>query len=558
MRRSGRSVAQGLTYYWMHDARGYTSPLDGTPPVTSIPRVRRTRRQPSTDSDRVVVAGDGPSLSDAAPGLSRSPAAPDVDDEGVKTTGTAIVVNAASLMFSRLAVAAMGWFGTVLIVRHLSVGDWGRFSFVFGLLGMMGIVTNMANPRIVFRELAKDDGQVVGTYVLLRLALGLLAYAVSIAFVVIGHYPDVVLRATAIAGTLVVIANAASGYNVLFEYRMRLSSIAMAAILGQAVQLALTVLLAVLHSSLVVFTIPAVIAEVVGIAWKLYRLPRTPRLHYTIDWRRWSELLKLSVPLAIGGALSTMYYNLDTIMLSKMQTFRAVGEYNIAYKFAAIAAFVSASMSPALFPIFVRYWPGKADRFKAVLKKTMCLYLTLGALVALEFGIFADRAITLLYGSHYAVGANAARLVVGSECVGFFVDLAVVTLVSMNRNITYPFVALGGLLLNLALNLWAIPRWSYFGAAWVTLITEVIVLVVIWVPTARYTGTGLLDRRALGKIAVSCGIAAEVMVGLLAIGPWPVAAGVGAVTYVVALALLKVGGPGTPLSSIRALVTLDS
>jgi len=463
-----------------------------------------------------------------------------------------IFANAASLMVSRLAVAAMGWSGTVLIVRHLSVANWGRFSFVFGLLGMMSVVSSMANPRVVFRELANDDGRLAGTYVLLRLALGVLGYAVAISFVAIGHYPPVVLRAVLIAGLTLVIANSASGYNVIFEFRMKLTSMAVAATLGQAAQLVLTIVLALMHSSLVLFTVPAVLCEVVAIAWKLYRLPKHPALHYGFLWHQWIELLKLSIPLALGGALSTLYYNLDTVMLSKMQTFRAVGIYGISYKFAGIVTTVDVSMTPALYPILVRYWPEEGDRFRRVTERTARLFFVIGALVIAEFTIFSARAIALLYGHNYVIGANAARLVVASECVGFFSTLAVVALVSVNRNVVYPVVALGGLILNLGINLWVIPRWSYMGAAWATLITEVAVALCLWVPMKRATGMRLMGIGPVLKVLLCSGVAVGTSLGIWQVAPWPAAGAAGAVVYVIALSITRVGDGG-----LKSIVTLD-
>lgn len=470
-----------------------------------------------------------------------------------KTGGAPIFANAASLMVSRIAVAVMGWFGTLLIVRHLSYGDWGRYSFVFGLLGMMAIVTNMANPRVIFRELANDDGRVAGTYVLLRLALGLLAYVVALSFVSAGHYPVVVLRATAIAGVSIILGNTSSGWDVVYQYRMQLSRVAMALALGQAAQLVLTIALALIGSSLVVFTIPAVLCEVVTLAWKYFRLPKQPKLHYVFLWHRWRELIKLSVPLALGGALVTLYYNLDTVMLSKMQTFGAVGVYGIAYKFAGIVAVFGSAMTPALFPILVKYWPDHPERFDGVLRRTIRLYLVAGALITFEFAVFASEAISLLYGHHYSIGADAARVVVASECVGFFTGLCVTVLVSVNRNVFYPLAALGGLLLNFGLNLWVIPRWSYSGAAWATLGTETAVMATLWIAMGRTATGNVVDGATVAKVALSTGLAVGTCFGVWQIAPWPVAAVAGAIVYVVALAAMRVSTQG----GIRSITVLD-
>lgn len=476
-----------------------------------------------------------------------------VEPESDRASGVSIVANASSLVISRLVVAAMGWSGTVLIVRHLSVADWGKFSFVFGFLGLMSVVTNMANPRVVFRELAKDDGRIAGTYVLLRLALGLLAYVFAMSFVTVGNYPSSVVRATAIAGSTLLIANASSGYDVIFQYRMRLSKVAVAAVLGQAAQLVLTIVLAVMHSSMVIFTIPAVLCEVVTIAWKRYKLPRRPALRYRFMWGEWVVLMKVSIPLALGGALSVMYYSLDSVMLSKMKTFHAVGIYGISYKFAGIVAVFGSAMTTALFPTFVKYWPDHIQRFRTVFLRSVRLSLLLGVLLTFEFTVFAAKVISLLYGHKYAVSAPASRLVVGSECLGFFVGLSVTALISMNRNVFYPIAALIGLLINLGINLWVIPRWSYNGAAWATLVTEIVVLASLWIPIRRSLGGHLIEWGVISKTILCTAAAVAACLGAWTVMPWPAAAVIGACVYVAALVLSGVGGRG----GWRTLMMLD-
>jgi O-antigen/teichoic acid export membrane protein len=456
-------------------------------------------------------------------------------------------------MTSRLVGSAMAWLGTLVIVRHLSVANWGKFTLVFGVLTLAGIVMTMVNPAVVLRQLANDDGRIAGTFVLLRLALGLLGYVLALSFVTVLHYPTVVLQATAIAGLGLVIGTTASGFDVVFQYRMQLPKLAVAATLGQVTQLGLIVVLAFVHPSLIVFTIPAVVFQVVVFAWKRHHLPKRPVLHYRFIGSEWLMLIKLSFPLAIAGALVILYYNLDTVMLSKMQSFRAVAIYGIAYKFAGTVVAFSFGMNPTLFPVLVRYWPDQAQRFRAVLTRTVRLYVVVSALVTLEFTIFAADAIGLLYGHHYAVAAGAARLVVISACLGFFGSLGVMALIAMNRNVFYSLAALVGLVLNLGLNLWLIPRWSYMGAAWATLVTEVVVTLSIWIPMARSAGARFIEIGVVVRVLLCTAAAVAAAAGTGQVAPWPVAAVVAGGAYVVVLALTRVGGRG----GLRALVALD-
>src|SRR5439155_1627921 len=83
--------------------------------------------------------------------------------------------------------------------HDLGPDGFGAFSFIFNLLGLLGLLADFQTSRIVIREVidAGDDlDPVVGSFVTFRIALGALTYAIALAFVVFGNYPRVVVEGT--------------------------------------------------------------------------------------------------------------------------------------------------------------------------------------------------------------------------------------------------------------------------------------------------------------------------------------------------------------------------
>ena len=94
-----------------------------------------------------------------------------------------ILSGAGVLVVGRYVVAALGWVGTVIVVRQLSEAEWGRYSFIVSLLGIIGFIADLKLSRIVLRDVIGADadaaGRVVGSYVGLRLVIGVVSYAVA-------------------------------------------------------------------------------------------------------------------------------------------------------------------------------------------------------------------------------------------------------------------------------------------------------------------------------------------------------------------------------------------
>lgn len=485
-----------------------------------------------------------PSGSQVAPGGADTPTGP--------PRGSRLLADAGTLLAGRLAVAVLGWAGTLLIVRSLSVDQFGRFTFVFGLLGLVATLTELGIGRVAVAGILDEEGDrgaFAGSYVLLRTALGVGGYVIAVAGVVLAGYPGDVVRATAVAALVLVIATPSQAYVAVFQAENRLRPLAAASVLGQLSQIALTAAIAAVGGSVLLFTIPAVVGEVVIIGWHWRWGRRLLDLRYRLLWGAWGRLFREAVPLAIGGALATAYYRIDSVMLSKLDTFSSVGIYGVAYKFVDVVHFVSTAMMIATLPMLVRAWPDHPERFHDGFRRAFTILMLAAVLVVVEFVLFAEPVIGALYGSAYRAGAGATRIVVAAEGIAFFGSLAFTALVAAGRHRLYPVATFVGVALNVGLNLWLIPAWSYQGAAVTTLVTEVVVVGLLWLILVRQPGLRP-SRLAPAARAVPCGAVAALVGALLArLVPWPLAAAGTALVFLAAAEALGAAGPG----GLRAL-----
>jgi O-antigen/teichoic acid export membrane protein len=140
---------------------------------------------------------------------------------------------------------------------------------------------------------------------------------------------------------------------------------------------------------------------------------------------------------------------------------------------------------------------------------------------------------------------------VAGEFAHFFSALAFTTLIATSRHRQYPAVAIGGLILNVVLNLWLIPARSFQGAAIATLVTEVAVATTLIVMAMRIDAVSPLPvwgvLRGIGAFAAAMliGAAFDTVV------PWPVAAVVTAAAFLVIAHLVRIGGPGGLMALLR-------
>lgn len=398
----------------------------------------------------------------------------------------------AAVLMSRVVVAALGWIGSVVIARTLSPDQWGQFSFVFALLGLMSVVTDLGVGRVVLARLMDDDAEEIGrtasSFLALRTVLGLIGYLFAIGYVVLLGYPSEVVLATVLGGLVVVFATPSHALSVLFQSRHRLLLVAVAESIGQVLQLGLTVLAAVFAPTLLWFVLPAVANEIFKLVTKGFGIrSRTIGLRPSrrVEVRRWGPYLKEAVPLAIGFALTIAMLKIDVLMLSLLDSFDAVGLYSIGYKFSdMIDTFTLAAVAPVS-TLLIASWPDDLATFRVRSRSAATLFAVFGAMAVAAFWPSAEPLIGLLYGDRFVEGSNAARLLVLGAALMSLVMLGIFVLASAGMQRHYPIVALLGLAINVGLNLFLIPRYSFDGAAVSTVVTIGVTLVLLWIVIDR-------------------------------------------------------------------------
>lgn len=456
---------------------------------------------------------------------------------------------------SRVVVAALGWAGSVVIARALGADEWGRFSFVFALLGVMSIVTDLGVGRVVLARLIDGDPEEIArtasSFLALRTVLGLAGYVLAVGYVVVLRYPGEVIAATAAAGLVVVLATPSHALSVLYQSRHRLLMVAIAECLGQALQLALTVLAALYAPVLLVFVLPAVANElfklvVKGVGIRRPALGLRPSRH--VDAFRWRGMLAEAVPLAIGFALTIAMMKIDILMLSLLDTFDAVGLYSVGYKFSDMLDTIALAAVAPISTLLVAAWPAQPEVFRSRTRSGATLFALAGGVCVVAFWPSAEPVIALLYGDRFAAAAPAARLLVVGAATMSLIILGIFLLAAAEKQRRYPAVALFGLALNVGLNLVLIPRFSYYGSAVATVVTWGVTVVLLWVVIARSMPvSGLLPVRDIAILAVAAaGLSA--LGQYLVEGPglwWPVVSACAVVVFVcTAWALRLTGLPG--------------
>ena len=264
--------------------------------------------------------------------------------------------------------------------------------------------------------------------------------------------------------------------------------------------------------------------------------------------RLWRELLAGGLPFALTGICVLVYFRIDAVMLEHMKGERSVGIYGAATNLLFSAMLISQALVTSVFPVIARADSLRDPATRDVLRRALTLSLAASLPLALGTAAVAAPLMRTLYGERYAGGATTLALLFATLPLLFVTSLFGTCLGARGRQRAVLAVAAANAVLNIALNLWLIPRWDYDGAALATLVTEALGLALYLVFLRRDLG-GAFHGPGLLKVL---GVNAALGVLLLALRgqPWLVIIAAAVVLYAL---LLHLGGLVTPADLRAAL-----
>lgn len=176
---------------------------------------------------------------------------------------------------------------------------------------------------------------------------------------------------------------------------------------------------------------------------------------------------------------TTIYTNLDTVMLGFMKTEADVGYYNAAVKIKTILVSVVTSLGTVLLPRASYYIENKnMDEFYRLTKKAVNFVFIVATPMFIYFTLFAKNGVYFLSGKLYGGSVIPMQIIMPTLLfIGLSNILGIQMLIPLGKEKIVLHSEIAGAIVDLALNAILIPRYAAAGAAAGTLVAEFVVLV---------------------------------------------------------------------------------
>ena len=221
-------------------------------------------------------------------------------------------------------------------------------------------------------------------------------------------------------------------------------------------------------------------------------------------------------PISVFFAMSiatTIYTNMDNVMLGFIKGTTENGYYDAAVKIKNILVSFVSSLGTVLLPRVSYYIEtGEKEEFSRITKKALNFVFLLSVPLCVYFIIFARPSIYLLSGTMFENSILPMRLIMPTLVfIGLTNIIGLQILVPLGKENQVLYSEIAGAVVNIIVNMFLIPRMGAAGAAIGTVLAEIMVFIV-QVYALKDVVVKILKKISYWKIAIALVLASFVSV----------------------------------------------
>lgn len=377
----------------------------------------------------------------------------------------------------------------VLIARSLGPDNYGTFVTLVAMAGILGPFSGMGTPNLFIKNVRsgkRESAVCWGNGLLLTILSGALFSLLMVATKYVLHLSTGLFGLVIVCISDLVFAKVTelAAFGFAASNRMKDTSI-LTVIVSLLRLIGIAAMVVVLHKvSLQQWTLVYLLTSVLGTLYVLFKgtqLWGRPRFQLAALREDVGE----GVFFSISSSATTVYNDIDKVMLSKLSDFASTGIYGAAYRIIDVSMSPVRSLVGAAYPEFFRRGVNGMSATYRYARSLISKSIIFGAVTFFGLWLCAP-VLPHILGHQYEAAIPALRwlaLIPFLRCIHVFLGDALSGAgFQRSRTGIQVFIAL----VNVGLNLLILPRYSWRGAAWTSLGCDAMLMALFWTAVLYY------------------------------------------------------------------------
>lgn len=362
-------------------------------------------------------------------------------------------------VLGKISTSLFGLIAFSLLARSLSPTLMSSYTYIISMSALLMTVSDFGMDTLITRESSKNNNGIVSYYLGLRVILSVLLIFFS---VIAGLSAPFIIASTGhmfflLTNGYIAYAKGEKNFFKATALQTSIAFITLCAIVGGVIT----------NVSTYDFISLGTVASLIGLLFVKKNISISISL---MPLKKLYSLFMRTLPLGIAALISLAYLKLDVFFLGYYfppNTFPDVGLYAIAYRPFELAIVIGGLYTQTLLPYITNKLNDSAFIINSG-KKTLFISMVLGML--LFFG--APAIIHLIGGQDYGASVQALRILSVAAMGTILAGFAYAIVIAKKREKFILVVSLMTLVVNIVMNYLLIPSYSYIGASWATLVSQ--------------------------------------------------------------------------------------
>ncbi len=395
------------------------------------------------------------------------------------TIARKVVYNVFVSAFSKVLSTVLALVAIGFITRYLGPEGFGKYTTALAFFALFMALADFGLNTVSAREISKknaDEKKIIGNVFTLRISISLIMIVLGLGIVFFLPYEDDLKGAILLSLLAFFFSSSYTVLNGIFQKRLIMDRVALVEVLGKALQFAF--IIGAIHWNLGLLAIMGAFVSfmIFNTSLLLWWSRRFVPFSFQFDFPFWKKFLQQSFPLGLATILTFFYFKFDAILLSFLQGTEAVGIFGAAYKIIENATFFPAMIAGLILPLLARHIGNDAIGFRRIADAMAKTFLLIVVPLFIGGFILAEDIILLIGGEAFLASVPVLQILLFSLTFMFFGNFFNTLLIVDNKQKLLVKLLFVCVIVNLSLNFFLIPTYSYIGVAISSAFTEFLVV----------------------------------------------------------------------------------
>ncbi|MDO8669749.1 MAG: flippase [Candidatus Buchananbacteria bacterium] len=401
-----------------------------------------------------------------------------------------IARNASYQAFSKFFGAIIGLLTVALMTRYLGQTGYGYYTTIVAFLQFFGVLADFGLQMTTTKMLSEpgtDNNKIFGNIFTLRILSSILFLGSSVLIVWLLPYPLLIKEGISIASLSFFFISLQSIFVSIFQKNIAMARVALAEILTRSVAL-LGIWLSVYNDLGLLLIIASIVCgNAISFGILFFSSAKYLKLRPEINLAIWKKIWSATWPLALTIALTLIYFRADTVILSLFRPQSEVGIYGATYKVLEVLVQFPYLFLGLILPLLTSFFVSNRKIFELIIQKGFDFLIIIVMPMIFSILFLGEKIMVFIAGPEFIISGALLKILIFATAliyIGALFGYAIVAAGLPKKMIKFYFI---DAVISLVLYLIFIPIFSYWAAAYITILTELIITWSSYYVLKKYT-----------------------------------------------------------------------